>query len=131
MSRQHVREQPTPAGEAGAKNDLDRLPVDSRDAAHVVDDLWLWNGLRAPFRARVTCAWWVKTKSEALIGTPSLHLASGRMRYVSVYGGSVVCIDVRDEALPIRVVGADLECRRENLLGEDGRPGYPGPETRG
>jgi hypothetical protein len=32
-------------------------------------------------------ALWVKTKSRAVIGTPSLHLASGRMWYVSVKGG--------------------------------------------
>ena len=38
----------------------------------------------------LSLARYVNTKSEAVTGTPSLHRASGRMKYVSVNGGFVV-----------------------------------------
>ena len=46
-----------------------------------------WRPLSDPY---VLCASCVKTKSAAVIGTPSLQRASGRMWYVSVNGAFVV-----------------------------------------
>ena len=84
-------EEVAPAGEAGAQHDPDRLRVDGRTLR-----MTRWGRIPPglPCRRIARC---VKTKSGAVIGTPSLQRASGRMRYVSVNGGFVVIRDVRDE----------------------------------
>jgi hypothetical protein len=56
----------------------------------------------------------VKAKSRAVTGVPSLHLASERMRYVSLYGGRVV--KLADDMSPGRHVRSppEIEGRLEH-----------------
>ena len=103
MPRQDEAEQASPAREARLQVDAHCLRVEGPDASYV---------LRINVESGRECSWiarYVKTKSRAVTGTPSLQRASGRIVYVSVNGGVLVNVDRRDERRSPREVGGEAK----------------------